>query len=153
MHQLLLLLFCCCLLPAPADAGGLPKVMAPLMDGLKRGHFAKLKQSTGVKFLAFLWKVLSNVFHTVEGCASFVKGEGLRLMLGYLTFDNAADWHVRVQTSTAMAMDTLTRNHKSCLASLMEAGGEDDADAAPGDRLLVLLTVLLPVRCSRCCSC
>ena len=109
-----------------ADPTALSKLVVPLRDGLVRGARGGVSRQRGkvrVRYLANLWKVLANLFVVPEVCSRFVdEHDGVRLLIAYLRYDVSSDWHVRVQTAAAQAMDVLSTRQPHLKSDLVDAG-------------------------------
>jgi hypothetical protein len=109
-----------------ADPTALSKLVAPLRDGLLKGARGGVSRQRGkvrVRYLANLWKVLANLFVVPEVCSRFVEDhDGVRLLISYLRYDVSSDWHVRVQTAAAEAMDVLSSRQPHLKSDLVDAG-------------------------------
>jgi|EP01047_Picozoa_sp_COSAG01_P021071 hypothetical protein len=104
----------------------LDKIVAPLADGLRRGSRSVGRRGQAVKahFLSNIWRVIKNLL-TLPGdaCSAFIAMDGIRLLVGYLTYDISADWRVRVQTAAAETMDTLCQEQPHVSQFIVEADG------------------------------
>lgn len=109
-----------------ADPTALSKLVVPLRDGLVKGARGGVSRQRGkvrVRYLANLWKVLANLFVVPEVCSRFVDHhDGVRLLISYLRYDVSSDWHVRVQTAAAEAMDVLSSRQPHLKSDLVDAG-------------------------------
>lgn len=109
-----------------ADPTALSKLVVPLRDGLVKGSRGGVSRQRGkvrVRYLANLWKVLANLFVVPEVCSRFVEDhDGVRLLISYLRYDVSSDWHVRVQTAAAEAMDVLSSRQPHLKSDLVDAG-------------------------------
>lgn len=110
-----------------SDPTALSKLVVPLREGLvvtgARGGSSRHRGKVRVRYLANLWLVMSNLMVVPEVCTRFVEDhDGIRLLISYLRYDVNSDWHVRVETAAAQAMDVLSSRQPHLNSDLVDAG-------------------------------